>query len=319
MGAYGHPLVWKACFVCVVYVQGAAKHHPNIWGHLNIWGCPSIQGASKHRDSQTYRDIKHMGVSKHTGRHMRYPNIQRPSKHMGASQHTGGIQTYGGIQNYGAYGHPLSLTKHAFFVSNNYLIHLNKQNEKPTSTCFLCVVYVQGASKHMGHPYVWIPPECVWTLPYVWMPPYVWKMFGCPLYIHNTKKACFVTLRECPYAPYIWMPHMFGCPNMFGYPLYVWMPPMFGCYLYVWAPPVCLDAHMFGHSLYVWIMFGCPLYIYNTKKACFVTLRECPYAPIHLDAPCMIGCPSCLDTPIGLNTLLYVWVMFGCPLYIHNT
>ena len=55
-------------------------------------------------------------------------------------------------------------------------------------------------------------------------------MFGCPLYMHNTKKACFVRLRGCPYAPHIWMPQMFGCP------LYVWMPPYAS--LYVWVPPM---------------------------------------------------------------------------------
>ena len=29
------------------------------------------------------------------------------------------------------------------------------------------------------------------------IPPY----FGCPMYIHNTKKASFVRLRGCPYVP----------------------------------------------------------------------------------------------------------------------
>ena len=45
MGAYGHPLsLDKACFLCVVYVQGANKHHQN------------IQGASKHMgDVQKHR------------------------------------------------------------------------------------------------------------------------------------------------------------------------------------------------------------------------------------------------------------------------
>ena len=51
-------------------------------------------------------------------------------------------------------------------------------------------------------------------LPYVWM----------PLYIHNTKKACFVRLRGCPICP-----HTFGCP-------------MFECPLYVGMPSICLDA-----------------------------------------------------------------------------
>ena len=75
------------------------------------------------------------------------------------------------------------------------------------------------------------------------------------------------------------------------------------------VPPICLDA---------------PWYIHNTKKACFVRLRECPYAPIHLDAPicldahCVFGCPYvwmplvsmgapiclpvCLDAPLCLDT-----------------
>ena len=32
----------KACFICVIYVQQASKHLPNIWGHPNIWGCTNI-------------------------------------------------------------------------------------------------------------------------------------------------------------------------------------------------------------------------------------------------------------------------------------
>ena len=89
--------------------------------------------------------------------------------------------------------------------------------------------------------------------------------FACPLYMHNTKKTCFVRLRGCLYATihldtlYVWMPpcldgplyvwtppifalfHMFGCSLCLDTPLYGWMPHMFG------HPPVCLDAlHMFG-------------------------------------------------------------------------
>ena len=111
---------------------------------------------------------------------------------------------------------------------------------------------------------------------YVWMPPYVWTpscMFGCS--------------------------HMFGCPScldnlcMFENP-YVWMPPE-----YVWTLP------------YVWMphMFGCLLYIYNTKKACLVRLRGCPYAPIHLDASYFGWPPVCLNLPICLDTTC----MFPCP------
>ena len=124
-------------------------------------------------------------------------------------------------------------------------------------------------------------------------------MFGCPLYIHNTKKACFVRLRGCPYAsiyldapiclnaPHM-PPCMFGCPCMLGCPLYALTPP------YVQMPPICLDDVWMPpvhtqhkermlcqiKGVYIWPhTFGCPLYIHNTKKACFVRLRGCPCAP----------------------------------------
>ena len=68
---------------------------------------------------------------------------------------------------------------------------------------------------------------------------------ACPLYINNTKKACFVSLRGCPYAPIdldaticLDTTCMLGChlyvymlPYVWRHPLYVWMPP------YVWIPP----------------------------------------------------------------------------------
>ena len=113
----------------------------------------------------------------------------------------------------------------------------------------------------------------------------LYKKMVCPLYIHSTKKAHFVRLRGCPYAPYIWMAlFMFGCPHippcMFGH------PHMFGC-------PLCLDAPcMLGHPhRYGCLhMFGCCLdapCTYTTQKACFVRLRGVhmsPYiwmSPVH--------------------------------------
>ena len=93
-------------------------------------------------------------------------------------------------------------------------------------------------------------------------------IFGCPLYINNTKKACFVQLRGVHMPPYIWMspvcldaaicldtpPCVFGFPHMFGWPSvcldapicldapvclgvpYVWTPP------YVWMSSICLAS-----------------------------------------------------------------------------
>ena len=61
-------------------------------------------------------------------------------------------------------------------------------------------------------------------------------------------------------------------------------------------------------------MFGCPLYIQNTKKDCFVRLRVCLYTPIHLGAPVhkqhkeSMLCPT-KKVSICPNT-------FGCPLNV---
>ena len=131
---------------------------------------------------------------------------------------------------------------------------------------------------------------------------------------------------------HVWTPHMFGCPPVcldapicLDRPTYVWMPPL--CFDDVWMPPVHTQPKesmlcqtkggvhmpqyiwmspyifgcpcMFGCPLYVWMMFGSLLYIYNTKKPCFVRLRVYPMPPYICMAP-------------------YVWMppcMFGCPLY----
>ena len=111
---------------------GASNNHPN------IWGCPSIQEASKHRGHPNvwvHPTIQGgiWGASKDTGSHPNMrgiqtygaSNIQGASKHMGASKCMG------------AYGHPPSLTKHAFFelwmyrghpniscIIHNYICHL---------------------------------------------------------------------------------------------------------------------------------------------------------------------------------------------------
>ena len=55
-------------------------------------------------------------------------------------------------------------------------------------------------------------------------------------------------------------------------------------------------------------MFGCPLYIHNTKKACFVRLRGCPYAPIHLDAPICLDAPCMFDAPYVWTPLMFGWL-----------
>ena len=121
-------------------------------------------------------------------------------------------------------------------------------------------------------------------------------MFGYHLYKHNTKKGrgsiCPIHLVApiCLDAPYVWMaPVSLDAPICL--PVCLDTPICLGAHLCLDAP-VCLDT---SH------MFRWPLYIHNTKKACFVRLKGCAYAPIHLDAP------ICLDDP------LYVWMH---PLYV---
>ena len=135
---------------------------------------------------------------------------------------------------------------------------------------------------YLDTPYVWTP------LTYVWMTLCMFWWCLDVLYIHNTKKACFVRLRGVHMSPYIWMPHMFGCtycmfwcPHMFGH------HPHFGCPFYVWMPPVCLETPY---------MFGCP--------------PPCLDTPICLDGPIFLDAPTvCLDAP---NTFGHCH-MFGCP------
>ena len=99
----------RQSMLCVVYVQGASKYHPNTWGHLNIWGCPSIQRAPKHRGHPNIQG--HPNIWGHPNiqgafKYMRYPNLW-------GHPNVWGIWT------------PLSLTKHAFFVLCMYRGHPN--------------------------------------------------------------------------------------------------------------------------------------------------------------------------------------------------
>ena len=116
-GIWTPPLSDNSCFFMLCMYRGIQTSSKHMGGIQTYWGCPSIQGPSKHGCVQTYRETsKHMRVSKHTGGH---PNMR-------------GIQSYGGIPTYkgaskcmGAYGNPLSLTNHAFFVLCMYRGHPN--------------------------------------------------------------------------------------------------------------------------------------------------------------------------------------------------
>ena len=79
---------------------------------------------------------------------------------------------------------------------------------------------------------------------------------------------------------------------------------MFGHLLYVWIPPVCFD---------VWMP---PVHIQHNESILCQT-KGCPYAPIHLDAPHMFGCPQY----VWMSSFMFEWPcmfgqpphMFGCP------
>ena len=198
-------------------------------------------------------------------------------------------------------------------------------------------------TSHMfGHPSVCFNAQYVWKHPlYVWTPVicldachmfgwplYIWMMFGCPLYIQNTKKAYFVTLRGCAYVPIhldtpcVWMPIcMFACSQCLDTPsLYLDVAHMFGR-PHIFGNPVCLDGPtsvdvpcMFGNPPYVWMpsvyledVWMLSVHIQH-KKNMLCETKGCPYAPIHLDAPHMFGCP-----------LMFGWIapcMFRCLPYV---
>ena len=136
MRVFKHKVAFK-------HTGGASKHmaaskhrggiptyrwYPSIWWHLNLWGhmdtplvwqnmlslcCLCTEGI------QTLS--KYMGASKHWS----CPNIQRAFKH----------REHSNIQ-----GHP-NICGHPIVWG-----HM----DTPLVWCFLCVVYVQGTSKHMG-------------------------------------------------------------------------------------------------------------------------------------------------------------------------
>ena len=178
-----HPNIWGHPNIQGVHqniwghpnIQGVSKHKG---GHPNIWVVSKHMGASKHTGgiqtlqqaekccqqcytygvNQTYREAsKHTaGASKYNGwcpniggiqtwvvsKHGGHANIQGVSKHMGASECRV------------AYGHPISVTKHAFFVLLMYRGHPDVWGHMDTpfiwqSMLSLCCVCM-GASKHTG-------------------------------------------------------------------------------------------------------------------------------------------------------------------------
>ena len=141
-------------------VWRASKHtggHPNTLGASKHTRGIQTYGVSKHMgDIQTYRGIQtYGGVQTYGG----YPNIQGHPNICGMSKHMGASKCIG------AYGHPLSLTKHAFFV--------------------LCMYRgIQTSSTHTGgiQTYRVVPTYrghfCMPSYPAKWVLPLVFKTVG---------------------------------------------------------------------------------------------------------------------------------------------
>ena len=116
-------------------------------------------------------------------------------------------------------------------------------------------------------------------------------IFGCPLYLHSTRKACFVRLRGVHMPPYVGM-----APCL-------WMPPYAS--LYVWVPPVCFDTPICLDAPHVWMS---PVHA-NTKKACFVTLggvhmpQYIWMSPVHKQHKESILCQT-----KGVSICPYIWM-----------
>ena len=129
----------------------------------------------------------------------------------------------------GAYGYPLILTKHAFFVLCMYRGHPNMGEYM---TCMFGCPHMFGHPHMFGCPHVG-HPLYVRTSPYVWMlscldAPYIFRHPGHP-HICLDVPICVDTPICLDIPLCVWMTkHVF-------FVLCVWMPP------YVWMPPICLD------------------------------------------------------------------------------
>ena len=203
-------------------------------------------------------------------------------------------------------------------------------------------------------PYVWMHPMHVWMPPYVWMAACMAQclhMFRCPniwissicldapcMFGHPHMFECFPVCLDAPIC--LDTPHMFGCPPVCLDD--VWMPAVHiqhnksmlcqtkGVSIcpQTFVCPICLDApSMFGCPLYAWMLPYVWMHPMHVWMPPYVWMAACMVQCLH-----MFGCPNiwmssicldapvCLDTPhICLDAPLYVWMMFGCLLYIYNT
>ena len=152
---------------------------------------------------------------------------------------------------------------------------------------------------------------------------------GCPLYINNRKKACFVRLRGCPYAA-----HTFGCPICLDAPLYVWLPHcMFGCcqmyggiqryegHPVLWGVSKHIGASKHMEYPNVWGHMDTPSVWQSMLSFCFICTAGIQASSKHMGASKHVGVsiykqiyPSYAICPIecalmgkGCKYMCYIW------------
>ena len=108
-------------------------------GHPNIWGCPNKW---EHPNIQGV----HPSILGH-------PNVWAYGHPLSLRKHAFFLlYMCGGIQMYGAYGHPLSLTKHAFFVLYMYKGHPNIIQTYGGVQAYRWYPNIGGHPSIQGHP-----------------------------------------------------------------------------------------------------------------------------------------------------------------------
>ena len=178
-----------------------------------------------------------------------------------------------------------------------------------TSCMFGCPICLD-TPQYVGHPYVWMLPECVDApicfdtlicldgpicLEDVWMP---------AVHIQHKESMLCQTEGVSIWPNTLGHPqcldalHLFGCtPSMFGY------PHMFGHPTYIWMHTVCLDLpHMFGCSPVCFDDFWMPPVHTQHKRSML-----CQTKGVFL-CPHTFGCPHIFRCPCIFGHLTYVWM-----------
>ena len=206
------------CLDAPIYLNTPYVWVPPVWTPLCMVRCPHMLGHPLYVWIPPYVWLSPVCLDA--------PQIYGTSKGMRDIQTYGGVQTYRGHSRvWGAYGHMLSLTKHAFFWLYMYSRHPN------IFQTYTGGIQTYGSVQtYRRHPNTRVPK--LTGYPNIWG---IQTYMGC---IHLDTPICLDA--PCIFdAPYIWMSLMFGCllvsldaphmsPCMFGHPIHLGAPHMFG-------------------------------------------------------------------------------------------